>query len=132
MSFIEFRKRMFPLACFNVNQVYAWQPDFSRNNLVRWTSQGLLIRLRKGYYTFPEYTGLPDYSYYFANRMYFPSYVSLHTALAFYGMIPEAVTQITSVTSTENSLLLQSVRTFYIQLRQGGSYVWLRHQADGR
>ncbi|MBE0674612.1 MAG: hypothetical protein IH591_08125 [Bacteroidales bacterium] len=103
MNFIEFRTRMFPLACFNVNQIYVWQPDFSRNNLVRWTSQGLLIRLRQGYYTFPEYLSKADYSFYFANRIYRPSYVSLHSALAFYGMIPEAVTQITCVTSLKTA-----------------------------
>ncbi len=91
------------MACFNVNQVYAWQPDFSRNNLVRWTSHGLLIRLRQGYYTFPEYLGKADYSFYFANRMYRPSYVSLHSALAFYGMIPEAVTQVTCITSLKTA-----------------------------
>ncbi len=103
MNFIEFRTRMFPLACFNVNQVYVWQPDFSRNNLVRWTSQGLLVRLRQGYYTFREYLSTADYSFYFANRIYRPSYVSLHSALAFYGIIPEAVTQITSVSSLKTA-----------------------------
>lgn len=112
MNFLEFRTRMFPLACFNVNQVYAWQPDFSRNNLVRWTSQGLLIRLRQGYYTFPEYLSKADYSFYFANRIYRPSYVSLHTALAFYGMIPEAVTQITSVTSLKTASYTNPVGIF--------------------
>ena len=134
MSFIEFRKRMFPLACFNVNQVYAWQPDFSRNNLVRWTSQGLLIRLRKGYYTFPEYTGLPDYSYYFANRMYFPSYVSLHTALAFYGMIPEAVTQITSVTSLKTASFSNRFGLFtYSSVREDLMFGYdIRPMADER
>ncbi len=35
--------------------------------------------------------------------MYRPSYISLHTALAFYGMIPEAVIQITSVTSLKTA-----------------------------
>lgn len=94
---------MFPLACFNVNHVYAWQPDFSRNNLVRWTSKGLLVRLRQGYYTFPEYLSKSDYSFYFANRIYRPSYVSLHTALASYGIIPEGVTQIISVTSLKTA-----------------------------
>ena len=103
---------MFPLACFNVNQVYAWQPDFSRNNLVRWTSQGLLIRLRQGYYTFPEYLSKSDYSFYFANRIYRPSYVSLHSALAFYGMIPEAVTQITSITSLKTASFTNPAGTF--------------------
>ena len=108
MNFIEFRKKMFDLACFNVNQVYAWQPDFNRNNLVRWTSQGLLIRLRQGYYTFPEYKEKPGYSYYFANRIYRPSYISLHTALSFYDIIPEAVTQITSITSMKTASFTNS------------------------
>lgn len=90
---------MFDLGCFNIHQVYAWKPGFDRNNFVHWVNKGLLIRLRQGYYTFPEYKGKPDFALYFANRIYRPSYVSLHTALAFYGMIPEAVIQITSVTS---------------------------------
>ena len=103
MNFIEFRRKMFDLACFNINQVYAWQPDFNRNNLVRWTNRGLIIRLKQGYYTFPEYKGKADYPFYFANRIYRPSYISLHTALSFYGMIPEAVVQITSVTSLKTA-----------------------------
>ena len=36
---------------------------------------------------------------YRANRIYRPSYISLHSALAFYEMIPESVVQITSVSS---------------------------------
>jgi predicted transcriptional regulator of viral defense system len=104
MNFIEFRRKMFDLACFNVNQVYAWDPGFNRNNLVRWINNGLIIRLRQGFYTFPEYIGKPDYPLWFANRIYKPSYISLHTALAFYGMIPEAVMQITSVTSLKTAL----------------------------
>ena len=103
MNFIEFRRKMFDLACFNINQIYAWQPDFNRNNLVRWTNRGLIIRLKQGYYTFPEYKGKADYPFYFANRIYRPSYISLHTALSFYGMIPEAVVQITSVTSLKTA-----------------------------
>jgi predicted transcriptional regulator of viral defense system len=94
---------MFNLACFNIDQVYAWQPDFDRNNLSRWTKKGLLTRLRQGYFTFPEYKEKKDYAYYFANRIYRPSYISLHTALAFYGMIPETVVQITSVTSLKTA-----------------------------
>ncbi len=99
MNYLEFRNKMFDSACFSINQVYAWQPDFDRNNFVRWAQKGLLVRLRQGYYTFPEYKSKPDFTYYFANRIYRPSYVSLHTALAFFGMIPEAVVQITSVCS---------------------------------
>ena len=41
----------------------------------------------------------PETARYVAQRIYTPSYISLHTALSFYGIIPEAVTTITSVTS---------------------------------
>lgn len=99
MTFLEFKNQLFDLACFNIYQVYARQPDFDRNNLTRWVKKGYLVRLRQGYFAFSEYKSKLDYSLYFANRIYRPSYISLHTALAFYGMIPEAVVQITSVTS---------------------------------
>jgi predicted transcriptional regulator of viral defense system len=103
MNYLEFKNRMFDLGCFNIHQVYAWKPDFDRNNFVRWVKKGLLIRLRQGYYTFPEYKSKPDFTLFFANRIYRPSYVSLHTAMAFYGIIPEAVVQITSVTSLKTA-----------------------------
>lgn len=103
MNYLEFRNEMFDLGCFSINQVYAWQPNFDRNNFLHWTKKGLLVRLRQGFYTFPEYMSKPDFNLYFANRIYRPSYVSLHTALAFYGMIPEAVVQITSVTSLKTA-----------------------------
>jgi predicted transcriptional regulator of viral defense system len=94
---------MFDLACFNIYQIYAIEPNFNRNNLTRWINKGYLLRLRRGLFTFPEYKAKPQYVYYFANRIYSPSYVSLHSALSFYGMIPEAVVQITSVTSLKTA-----------------------------
>ena len=103
MNFHLFRREMFDSVCFGTNQVYAWQPGFDKNNLGRWVGKGLLVKLRNGYYSFPEYLGKADYSLYIANRIYRPSYVSLHTALAFYGLIPEAVVQVTSVTSLKTN-----------------------------
>ena len=99
MNFIEFKSRFFDLACFGTHQVYAWHPGFDRNNLSRWTKKGLIIRLRRGLFTFPEYRAKTDFALYFANRIYRPSYISIHSALSFYGIIPEAVVQITSVSS---------------------------------
>lgn len=99
MNFIEFRNRFLSLACFTTNQVYASYPEFNRNNLGHWVRQGYLIRLRQGYYAFPEYKESTDFTLYFANAIYKPSYISLHTALSFYGIIPESVPEITSVTT---------------------------------
>lgn len=104
MTYLEFREKLFELGCFSIQQVYAWRPDFDRNNLTRWVKRGLLVRLRQEYFAFPEYLHRPDFAQYIANRIYRPSYISLHTALSFYGMIPEAVVQITSVTSLKTAI----------------------------
>ena len=51
MNFWQFRNQFYDLACFNVNQVYAWQPDFEKNNLTRWAKKGLLVKLRNSWYS---------------------------------------------------------------------------------
>jgi predicted transcriptional regulator of viral defense system len=134
MNFLEFRDKMFSLACFNIYQVYAWKPDFDRNNLTRWVKKGYLVRLRQGYFAFPEYKDKNDYALYFANRIYRPSYISLHTALAFYGMIPEAVVQITSVTSLKTASFTNDFGEYaYRNVKERLMFGYeLKPMADGR
>ncbi|MCX6286807.1 MAG: hypothetical protein NTY96_06810 [Bacteroidetes bacterium] len=112
MYFQEFRREMYPLGCFTTNQAYAWRDGFDKNNLSRWVSQGHLIRLRNGYYTFPEYLGDRDFAFYLANRIYRPSYISLHTALAFYSLIPESIVHITSITTLKTATFTNSFGTY--------------------
>ena len=53
---------------------------------------GQIIRLKKGLFVVsPEIHQLPISKELIANHLYGPSYVSLETALSFYGMIPERV-----------------------------------------
>ena len=63
------------------------------------------MKLHQGYYSFPEYLEQRDFVLYVSNRINKPSYISLHTVLAFYGIIPEAVTRITAVTSLKTAEL---------------------------
>lgn len=103
MNYLEFYQQWRPHGCFNVQQVYAWRPDFDRHNLRNWVGKERLVKLRKEFYAFAECRAVADFDRYVANRIYRPSYVSLHTALAAYGMIPEAVVQITSVTTLKTA-----------------------------
>ena len=115
MDFLTFKERMYPMGCFNINQVLLWEKDFDRNNLTRWCRRGLLVKLRNQYYAFPEYRQVPDFSRYVANRIYAPSYISLHGALSFYGMIPEEVVQLTSVTTLKTARFENDFGTFHYQ-----------------
>jgi predicted transcriptional regulator of viral defense system len=86
-----------------MNQVYAWQADFDKSNITRWTKQNLLVKLRNGFYSFPEYIKTANFQHFISNRIYRPSYISLHSALAFYGIIPEAVITTTAVSTLKKA-----------------------------
>jgi predicted transcriptional regulator of viral defense system len=70
------------------------------NKISRWLASGLLLPLKKGLYLVaPEFFGTNCPLPLIANTLYGPSYVSLDYALAHYGLIPEKVFAITSVTT---------------------------------
>ena len=103
MNYQEFHAKFHNMGCFSTHQVYSWKPDFDKNNLGYWVAKNRLIKLRNGWYAFAEYKAKPNFALYVANRIYRPSYISLHTALAFYGLIPESVVQVTSVTTLKTA-----------------------------
>ncbi len=71
-----------------------------RAKLSRLIDEGALIRVKKGLYLLgPEFQHHPYCLELIANLIYGPSYVSLERALYIYGMIPEHVEAITSVTT---------------------------------
>ena len=68
--------------------------------LSRWTAAGRLVQLRRGLYLLASpYTRRPPDLLAIAGRMRRPSYLSLQSALAYHGVIPESVTTTMSVTS---------------------------------
>src|SRR5690606_25302298 len=115
MDYWTFRTEFFELACFHIHQVYAWKSDFDKNNISRWVKEKRLIKLRNSFYSFPEYLNTPNFSLFVANYIYMPSYVSLQYALAFYGFIPEAVVDITSVTSRKTNAFINTFGRFTYQ-----------------
>lgn len=65
----------------------------SANKKVTWLEkQGFIIRLKRGLYVAnPKHSGKTLSSELIANHLYTPSYISMSTALRYYGLIPEAV-----------------------------------------
>jgi len=75
-------------------------PSEVHRMLSRWTASGRLIQLRRGLYVLaPPYARTPPSPVAIAGRLRRPSYVSLQSALAFHGAIPESVAVTTSVTT---------------------------------
>lgn len=71
-----------------------------RLQINRWVKDGKIIRLHKGFYTLAEpYRKVTPEPFCIANSLKRTSYVSLHSALSWYGMIPEFVPVVTSITT---------------------------------
>ena len=79
----------------------------------RLESDGKIIRLKKGMYVVsPEETGKVLNRNLIANHIYGPSYVSLQTALRHYGLIPERVHLIQSLTTKHSRYFETPVGNF--------------------
>lgn len=75
--------------------------DYKRPNdkISELVKKGKLVSIRRGLYIFGKETDLPAPApFLIANHLRGPSYVSLETALSHWGLIPEKVYEITSVT----------------------------------
>ena len=75
-------------------------PADVRRQLSRWTKAGRLYQLRRGLYALATpFQKIKPHPFLVANRMVRGSYVSRQSALAHYGLIPEHVPVVTSVTT---------------------------------
>lgn len=76
-----------------------------RRQLSRLTASGRLLQLRRGLYALaPPYRKVKPHPFLIANYIMRPSYVSLQSALAHYGIIPEHVPVVTSITAARQGL----------------------------
>lgn len=71
-----------------------------RKQLSRWASDGKIIQIKRGLYALPKpYRNKEIHPFLIANMIKKASYISLQSALEYYGIIPEYVPVVTSVTT---------------------------------
>ena len=102
MKWVDFLNRVQDEPVVTTGLLLAGETDRSgvERQLCRWTAAGKLIQLGRGVYALapPYRRGLP-HPFLLANRVRRPSYVSLQSALSYWGLIPEGLTSVTSVTT---------------------------------
>lgn len=73
----------------------------------------MILRLKRGLYVVsPKISRLELSPFLIANHMYGPSYVSMQTALRYYGLIPEAVYSVQSMTTGVTRVYGNAMGTF--------------------
>lgn len=107
-----------------------------RDKISGWLKSGDLVRVKKGLYVFgPKVTKGPYSREVLANLIYGPSAISLTYALAFYGLIPERVELVTSVTNKRNKFFSTPVGNFtyyYLQPKKYAVGIDIKNTASDR
>jgi len=112
MRFMDFKQNIKDLKVFDLRDIRKIEGDFDIRRLNEWRRKGYIRRIRRGYYLFNDAQVSENTLYVVANAMCKPSYVSLEAALSVYGLIPETVYGITSVTSTKTARFDTSLGRF--------------------
>jgi len=118
MYYSEFRKQFshYPLILSQDMATLKEDRQVMRNQFNRWAAKGLLIKLKRGAYILNDSDRkIAPSRDFVANQLYSPSYVSLEDALNFYGLIPERVTDVTSVTTRKTLRINNRLGSFIYQ-----------------
>lgn len=118
MYFQQVATQLGNIPLFESELLYAGadHPRQVQRQLADWVRAGKVVQLRRGLYTLtkPDQVTAP-HSYLIANQLVHGSYVSLHTALAHYDLIPEHVAVVTSVTTGRPSVWQNPFGYFHYQ-----------------
>lgn len=110
MTFENFRNIPFRLS--NLDAIYPGCKDMA-HKATRLENNGTIIRLKKGMYVASTLASRANISeYLIANHLHGPSYISMHTALRYYSLIPEAVQETISITAGHAKKFTNFLGTF--------------------
>jgi predicted transcriptional regulator of viral defense system len=112
MRYQDLKDKLKDFIVFSLNDIRKTAPDFHRRRLNEWQDKGYIKKLRRGYYMFSDLSLNEQTLFLMANMLYVPSYVSFEGALSHYGLIPEGVYSLTSVSTKKTSSFKTPVALF--------------------
>jgi len=112
MILLDFIDKVKQFGIFSAADIGILFPNLDKRRLFEWKVKGYIVKIRNGWYCLPEFLEDPYCTWIIANTTHSPSYLSLETALNYYGLIPEGVYMTTSVT-TKRSLQIEMAGNRY-------------------
>jgi predicted transcriptional regulator of viral defense system len=133
MDYYAFRNKVqkWPLVTSRSLTLHKGGVQSIRNQLERWRKKRLLVKLRRGVYLLNQNDRKINPSRNFiANQLYNPSYVSLESALSYYDLIPERVSDVTSVAAKKTLRLENELGVFIYQHIKPDAFRGFNAQTD--
>lgn len=99
MKFLELKNELKEFPIFSLNDIKNIDPAFHRRRLNEWQDKGYIKKIIRGYYLFSDIGVDEEILFKISNQIYYPSYVSLQSALSYYNLIPETIYGITAIST---------------------------------
>ena len=112
MQYLDLKSQLKDFPVFSIKDIEKTDLSFHKQRLSEWQKKDYVKKIRQGFYIFSDLQINEKILFTIANRIYEPSYVSLEMALSIYGLIPEAVYGVTSVTSQNTKNIKTPVGDF--------------------
>lgn len=100
------------ISIYDINKRF---PEFDSRRLNEWQKKGYIQKIINKYYTWPDNPTSEARIFFTANRLCSNSYISLWSALRWYGFIPEGVYQTFSVTTKQTHSFETPLGHFHYQ-----------------
>lgn len=108
-----------------IKTIFGDKWKYLSRQISQWTDENKIIQLKKWLYTFNNpYILEKIHPFRFANKIQEPSYISAYSALEFYNLIPERVTNITSIVPTKTTKFTNKINTFSYQKIKPDLFRW--------
>ena len=118
MKYLELRNHI-KLNLFTILDIKKYFPEESeallKIQLSRFRSKGYISKIKRGLYCFDP-RAVEEFE--LAGKLYYPSYISLESALNYYGMIPDIPQSVTCLSLTNTKKMSNQFGTFhYIKIK---------------
>ncbi len=104
MKYIDIQNNLRNLGVFTLNDIRMLDTEFREPTLNDWLNSGWIKRVRRFWYADSSFNPQGNDYFFIANKIYPPSYISLESALSYYGFIPETTLQITSISTRKTNI----------------------------
>jgi predicted transcriptional regulator of viral defense system len=112
MKFLDLKNDLKDFPIFSLNDIKNIDPAFHRRRLNEWQDKGYIKKIIRGYYLFTDTDIDEEILFKIANQIYYPSYISLESALSYYNLILESVYEITSISTHKTDHFKTSLGEF--------------------
>ncbi|MGE4443978.1 MAG: hypothetical protein AB7E37_03225 [Candidatus Altimarinota bacterium] len=112
MKYIDIQNHLEKLKVFSSNDLKILDDKYNKSKTSKWKESLYIKQIIKGYYILNKIKLNNSLLFKISNIIYNPSYISLESAFSYYGIIPEQVFSVTSVSTRKTNTFHTDIGTF--------------------